>query len=292
MFAFKSRNASYYIADPIASSTTIPLDAVIFVANNDMSSYSGISNWSFINISQSDGTPSYVRGTPTVSNAGSLYSRNMLSAFSTVSTGEHGGDTDWYVNSLAGTPKNQAAINDTNAGAHSHAITNLQSTANLGGKYHTSAVVGLYKCVASTVELPKSSLIFANSVQNLDFLKVDEFNSGRFDGCSLLSGSSSWVTSNATTNNGIYGESPSNFIINPTVGYSGTHSHSLINQKSLNSSGASVLQTIGYNAINNSAGYHNHSANNMIVSASPKIKYFKAYKAIKNTGVYYGMILG
>jgi hypothetical protein len=253
-----------------------------------MSTYSGSSNWSFINISQSDGSPSYVRGTPIVSDAGLLNSRNITNAFTSISSGAHAGSPPSEMFSYSNPPTQSLPVNQA-AGSHAHGISGFSSTSSVGGKYHTAAVVGLYKCTTSTKVLPKGSLIFAKYIQNSDFVEIDKFNSSYFDGVSLLSGSSTWVTANATTNYGIYGENISSFTVpTPTVSTAGIHNHyALINNYK---SGLGTYFSTYY-IRNDSVGDHTHTID-VTASADPKIKYFKAYKAIRDTGVYYGMILG
>lgn len=289
MFAFKAKSISEYIADPIASSTAIPLDAVIFVANNEMASYSGISNWSFINISQSDGTPSYVRGTLTVSGAGALYTRAITDSISVVSAGAHGTGAPSF-NIIYGslTPTVNLPIN-TAAGSHIHSMSGFSSTSSIGGKYPKSVVVGLYKCTTSTKVLPKGSIIFtkSNFIPNLDFVKIDN----EFEGFPLLSGSSSWVADHATVNNGIYGEDLSNFTVTPTtIGNSPLHTHDL---STTNSMQAPLQYSTGwYDPQSTTGGSHTHPISSVIVSTAQRLKLFTAYKTIKDTGIYRGMILG
>jgi hypothetical protein len=311
MFSFKARSISEPIADPIAAGTTIPTNAVIFMANNDMSTYASSSNWSFINMGQSDGTPSQIRGCTSVASANTLWQRTLLTSVNiiTTSAGSHTGITYdgttftgyYYTEYFSGDNPNYP-IDNKSSGDHTHSITGLSSSTNLGGKYPTSAVVSSYKCSATTKEIPKNAIIFAYSVQNEDFIPIDQFNRnssnyGRFDGAGLLSGTSTWVATNApfSANNGIYGTDLSNVVLNPTISTSGSHTHSTSpygGNGSYTRYGVNdyrQIDTIG-NGVGNPV--HVHDANNMTASVSTKVIYLHAYRAVRNTSVYKGMILG
>jgi hypothetical protein len=300
MFAFKARSISEPIADPFTAGTTIPTNAVIFMANNDMTSYTSSSNWTFINMSQSGDVPSQIRGCTLVSNGGKLYSKSISDSFVTSSVGAHTGQYDYVTEKFTGDNPNYPA--DTyEAGNHTHSVSGLSSSTNLGGKYPTSAVVSAYKCSATTKEIPKNAFIFAYSVQNEDFIPINQFNRnssgyGRFDGAALISGSSTWLATNApySANNGIYGTDLSNITLNPTISTSGDHTHSSSPFGENGSIRRNIYDVFRKDKLTAGKGnpVHTHGANNMTASVSTKVIFLKTYKAIRNTSVYKGMILG
>ena len=262
------------------------------------------SNWSFINMTQSDGTPSHIRGCTSVSGASQIFTRSITNSFTTSTVGSHSGMNTFqepyyrWTNYLNNQP--YSAQNNPSAGAHSHSVSGLSSTSNLGGKYLASAVVGGYKCITTTKVIPKNAIIFANSVQNEDFVSLNDFNNGNFDGCGLISGSLSWVTANATANNGIYGEDLSSIIVNPSISSGGDHNHIQSGQNGNQVDTSNVYRdptyaTYQYYYYNSGAlgnPSHTHNANNMSVSASTKVQYWNAYKTVRDTSVYKGMMLG
>lgn len=305
MFAFKARSISEPIADPFTAGTTIPTNAVIFMANNDMTSYTSSSKWSFINMSQSGDVPSQIRGTETLSGANKTITKNITDAFTTSNVGQHIGNQTYrspkYTALGGGNPYSSANIR-TNDGGHTHSVSGLSNSSNLGGVYSYSAVVAAYKCIASTREIPKGAIIFAQAVQNEDFIPIDQFNRnssgyGRFDGAGLISGSLTWLATNApfSVNNGIYGTSTSSITLTPTISTSGSHTH----EDPAANGGLRTDYDLAFNNTvdNTTAGLgsiaHTHNANGMYASAiSPKVYFMKAYRAVRNTSVYKGMILG
>jgi hypothetical protein len=279
MFAFKARSISEYIADPIAASTLIPANTVIFMADsNYMSTYASKSNWQFVSVPQSDGSPSYIRGTTNITNGAKLYTRTVPSSITTVTNGAHAGDP-FYVTNRTGTLTQSGGTN-TSAGAHTHSITGLNSASNLGGKYHYGAVVGLYKCVTPTYEIPKGALVFATTPQNEDLIQ-----DGVYDGRSLISGNSSWVAARTQYGEEFY----YGFSLSATISSSGSHNHSLTNARGNGSLAGSSY--IGYNENGNLYGTHTHIYS-ITAYPDPAYKYQKTYRTVRNTGVYKGMILG
>ena len=279
MFAFKARSISEYIADPIAASTLIPANTVIFMADSAyMSTYASSSNWQFVSVPQSDGNPSYIRGTTNITNGAKLYTRTIPSSFTTVSSGAHSGPS-FFVTNRTGALTSSGGTN-TAAGSHTHSISGLNSTNNLGGKYHYGVVVGLYKCVTPTYEIPKGALVFTTNPQNEDLIQ-----DGVYDNRSLISGNSSWVAARTQYGEEFY----YGFSLSGTISSSGSHNHSLTNVRG-NVSLAGTSR-IGYYENGNLIGTHTH---NFSISASidPAVKYQKTYKTARNSGVYKGMILG
>ena len=300
MFAFKARSISEPIADPFTAGTTIPTNAVIFMTNNDMSTYASSSNWSFIDMGQSDGTPSQIRGCPIVSNVG-LYQRNITDGFTTSTVGGHDGgtlntySTPSYNNHLGYAQRPYSAQNNLGAvGSHSHSVSGLSSSINLGGGYFRSLVVASYRCTETTNEIPKGAIVFANSVQNEDFAPITGFESSSL----LISGSSTWLGGTAAM---FYSTISTNytgtFTLTPTISTSGDHNHTQTGQTGdeLDKSYAgAVLSRTYYNNtyLNLGNPVHNHDANNMVATVSTKSIFLKAYRAVRNTSVYKGMILG
>ena len=297
MFAFKARSISEPIADPIAAGTTIPAGAVIFVMQSNASIPS---NWSFINISQSDGTPSLIRSSTTVSNAGQIFARNITQLITTSTAGDHIGNdvyfTVWWNPKYSDANHPLTYLQRGNGGGHTHTISGLNGINAIGGKYPLSAVVGMYKLTSSTTVLPNNAICFANSVQNLDFSPLDNFHSD-YDGYTLISSSSTWVSANISANNGIYGQSPNFDIPSSDLYYSvsGSHNHvSSYPDTGSSNFGGQVTYTQTYASLTSSGNQlHNHAgANGVSVGCRTAQQYLHPYKAIRNTSVYKGMILG
>ena len=279
MFAFKARSISEYIADPIAASTLIPANTVIFMADSAyMSTYASSSNWQFVSVPQSDGSPSYIRGTTNITNGGKLYTRTIPSSFTTVSSGAHSGNP-FTVDNRTGTLNSSGGTN-TAAGSHTHSISGLNSTNNLGGKYHYGVVVGLYKCVTPTYEIPKGALVFTTNPQNEDLIQ-----DGVYDNRSLISGNSSWVAARTQYGEEFY----YGFSLSGTISSSGSHNHQLLNARGNGSQAGS--RTIGYYEYGDLLGTHTHISS-IGAYPDPALKYQKTYRTARNTGVYRGMILG
>jgi hypothetical protein len=279
MFAFKARSISEYIADPIAASTLIPVNTVIFMADSTyMSTYTSSSNWEFVSVPQSDGNPSYIRGTTNITNGGKLYTRTIPSSITTVTSGAHSGPS-FFVTNRTGALTASGQTN-TAGGSHTHSISGLSSTSNLGGKYHYGVVVGLYKCVTPTYEIPKGALVFTSTPLNEDLIQDSVY-----DGRSLISGNSSWVAARTQ-----YGDDLSSVSISTaTISSSGNHDHGVSNVRG--QVGLAGTYRLGYYEYGDLIGAHTH---NFSIGASidPAVKYQKTYKTVRNTGVYKGTILG
>jgi hypothetical protein len=299
MFSFKAMSISEPIADPIAAGTTIPLNSVIFMANNDMSTYASSSNWSFINMAQSSGTPSQIRGCPLEANAGKLYSYYIYDSFVTNNAGAHSGLQTYnssYLRSTTTYPYYSYINTNQAAGIHSHAISGL--TGQTYNKFPISAVVASYKCIVSTTVIPKNAIIFAEAVQNEDFISIESFNknpsgNGYFSNTSLLAGNTTWTSTYSpySANNGIYGQSLTNFTITPYIATSGPHNH----EESMGSSQDynNNAQTSSVDTMTAGSGNPNHVHNaDMSATVLTKVVYLNAYKAVRNTSIYKGMILG
>ena len=282
MFGFKARSISQYIADPIASGVTIPIDSVIFY-RGDMTNYAGNANWSFINVSQSGGLPSYVRGITDVTKAGLLYSKSISDSITLKSSGLHGDVGVGYLQPYkqTGTNGNIYSALNGESGNHSHTITGLSGSSYVGGAFFPGAVVGFYRCVSPTKELPANTLVLAKSLQNDDFSSIQNT---LFDGVSFLSGSSTWVSTNLNLE--VYGSDRKYF--SKATSTSGSHKHEQLNQYGdLYSS--NPTRTPNLTVI--TAGSHTHIMDITAV-LYPKVIYYTGYLTKRNTGVYRGMILG
>ena len=313
MFGFKARSISEPIADPIAAGTTIPENSVIFVMQSDASIPS---NWSFINISQSDGSPSHIRSSTTVATGGQLFSRNIDASFITSSAGDHTGDSQYIVGQYNPAYSSYlyplTYLQRGNGGAHTHSISGLNGVNAIGGKYTTSTVVKMYKLTKSTSILPNNAICFAKEIQNLDFSPLSNFHND-YNKNALLSGNLTWADTNIAANNGIYGEDistprkddatstsydttfdiPSAYL---SYGQNPSHDHksAAADNASFAFSGM-VLYSQGLRTINSGTGtqIHTHAgANGISVSCSTAQQYLHPYKAIRDTSVYKGMILG
>lgn len=292
MFGFQSLGTSFSLSNPNLSGATLPVNAVIFLANNDFSNYENKSKWNFIDMSQSDGTPSIIKSV--VSNLVNTKQSIQKDVSSTTTTGIAGGHslpdgaTSAYqfsqpVNNNR-VPYNQDYYSYAN-GDHSHSVTTPSSAINLA--YPKSIVVGSYKLNQSTTEIPKNTIIFTNNPTD-DYTLVTNANN-----CFLISGSASWLSSNFTSNSGIYGSnsySTSSAILT-TVSTSGAHYHG----NGAKGNGYSAVSTASYSFYSyQSAGNHSHGVSQTSLSASIQLKrtILRVYKANKNTGITYGMIIG
>lgn len=293
MFAFKARSISEYIADPVSSGTLIPANTVIFVADSAyMQTYPLASNWQFINVAQSDQNPSYIRGTTSITNAAKLYTRSTISSFTTVTGGSHSGVGWLTTNRLpSGVYPVGYSSGSTNTagGSHTHSVSGLNTSTSLAGIYYYGIVVGLYKCVNPTYEIPKGTFVFTTNPVN------DDFEPNSFDGYSLISGNSIFVATNTT-----YGGYQLYNEISGIVSTSGDHNHvvsAIRGNGTINGS-----STVGYyDAIANLYGGHTHVLQyqgggtreiNFSADVDPAFTYQKTYKTARNTGVYKGMVLG
>jgi len=288
MFAFKARSISEYIANPLASGATIPVDSVIFVTNQQMSNYSGSGNWSFI---AGGSSPTYIRGVVNPANAGLIYSKNIGGdSFITRSAGGHsgieGGTFSQPRNDGSGTTN--YGVTNTNAGSHTHTISGLSGVSYLGGVFFAGTVVGMYKCITPTKEIPDKTIVLTSgNVLNDDYAL---FNNN----AALITGSSTWIT----TNGGALGDaiSPTYGTSNPVVSFTniltssaGTHTHELSNVFSQNRRYTSTVRTP--DELSMPRGNHNHYAT-VDAIIYPAIIYQTAHQTKKTTGVYRGIILG
>jgi hypothetical protein len=289
MFAFKARSISEYIANPLVSGATIPVDSVIFVTNQQMSNYSGSGNWSFI---AGGSSPTYIRGVVNPSNAGLIYSKNIGDAVTTRSVGGHSGIEGGTFQQ----PRNEGSsiisygVTNTNAGVHSHSITGLSGVSYLGGVFFAGTVVGMYKCITPTKEIPAKTIVLTSgNVLNDDYTPLN-------NNAALITGSSTWIT----TNGGALGDaiSPTYGTSNPVASFiniltssAGTHTHELSNVFPLYSRYQYTPQVRTPDELSMPRGNHNHyAAVDAIIY--PAIIYQTAHQTKKTTGVYRGTILG
>lgn len=286
MFAFKARSISEFIADPIASSTSIPVDSVIFVMGyQSTTNYNGISNWELINASQAGDYPSYIRGTSNISRTGSLFTKSITDSISLTSSGTHsgieGGQYRQPRNDGA-TPLGGAYTNDA-AGSHAHAISGLSGSNYLGGFYFAGTVVRMWRCITSTKEIPANTLsLMSDSPLNDDFSTL----SSDSDNTCLLSGSGSWTIINGPT----YGSASYSSSFNILTTSAGDHNHYLTSVYPIYRRISGTVRTPDVTSLN-SIGNHNHYAS-LSVNVNPSVIYQKAYYSKRATGVHRGMILG
>lgn len=290
MFGFKARSISQYIADPLASGATIPINSIIFVTNKQMSSFSESSNWSFI---AGGSSPTYIRGVVNPANAGLIYSRSIGDAVTTRTSGGHSGIESGTFSQPRndGTSITSYGITNTNAGEHSHSISGLSGSSYLGGVYFAGTVVEMYKCISPTKEIPAKTIVLTSgNVLNDDYAPLNENNVGT----GFITGSSTWIT----TNGGALGDaiSPTYGTSNPVASFTiltssaGTHTHELTNVFPLYSNGRPTSPRTP-DELSMPRGNHNHYAN-VDATIYPAIIYQTAHQTKRKTGVYRGTILG
>lgn len=302
MLNFKVRESSAILDfySPILpnSTATLPLNSVLFFANNDMDSYSNKSNFSFIDMSDKtvDKGPTVIRGSALTDTTMQTYVPSTIYSTETLSTsGAHNGSTlgsnsdDFKRPSFSNENTSYPDVNvyTATAGDHSHSISSI----GLVNKYiyPKSLVVASYKLISNNLEVPKNAIVFTTYL-NEDYDLIESSK----DGCSLISGNSVWVATNSIANNGIYGK---NSYTTPELGLaitstSGQHNHISTTTKRnfTNASYGTKVYNSG-DTTSSITGRHNHVLE-YTADVTINRTTLKAYKANKNTGIFYGMIIG
>jgi hypothetical protein len=299
-FKLREYQAAFDFYSPVLSNSvaTLPLNSVLFFANNDMDSYSSKSNFSFIDMSDKtlDKAPTVIRGSALTDTTMQTYVPNPINSTETLSTsGSHTGTTigstanDFRRPSFSDNKTTLPNINVYNAtaGEHSHSIQSV----SLVNKYiyPKSLVVASYKLTSNNLEVPKNAIIFT-TYSNEDYDLIESSK----DGCCLISGNSVWVATNSIANNGIYGKNSyvSNELGSAITSNSGDHNHisGTTDRNFTNTTYSTKVYENGDSTIS-IVGRHNHQ---MTYTADITINRttLKTYKANKNTGIFYGMIIG
>jgi hypothetical protein len=267
----------------LATTKELPLGSVIFVANNDLNNYANKSNWSLIDMSQSDGSPSLIKIVDP-SSIGKIKYTTVSDSITTNSNGDHvGPSTGLYRSWLyySGVDTTRPFITKT-TGAHNHSVSNLSNY--LSNNYPLSIVVGAYKSNQITNVIPKNTIIFTDSPNSdLDLIDTSKIN------CFMISGNSNWLSTYSQSNNGLFGSNNYSSTSSLVMGSSGDHEHSNYG----NYNGFSNISNYTNNGQENlTAGSHTHVLQNFSASIELKRTLLKTYKTNKDTFVFQKMIIG
>jgi hypothetical protein len=263
-----------------------------------MDSYSNKSNFSFIDMSDktSDNGPTVISGSMLTDTTMRTYVPNLIYSTETLSTsGSHSGSTigsnadDFKRPSFSDNKTTLPNIYTytSTSGGHSHSIPSIAFvTKNI---YPKSLVVASYKLTTNNLEVPKNAIVFT-TYSNEDYDLIESSK----DGCCLISGNSVWVAQKSIANNGIYGKNSyvSNELGSGTTSNSGDHNHT-----------SGTTNRNFTNATYTNKGYQKGDTTSSIVGRHSHLLTYtaditinrttlKTYKANKNTGIFYGMIIG